>query len=253
METRSKWYTVTILVWIPILLLTIRYPIFIIYLVVGLFWYVAGKIFLPARFLTFYLKIEEKFPRLRKSGKPSEKITTTIGDVETKKTSYFFDKENCSSIPKRTIHVLLATLGLSLSASGVYIGLAKRPIDPVHAWVAPVVLALLVFLVLPFVAFPVWVYEDSGLRRYNRQSGMISVPGGPVKIFLPGVGIILGLFSFIIGQPSEEVLVFGLALLLFILPLALLGAVIFTYHVEPRLLVKFRNTRIVNEMRSVFS
>jgi hypothetical protein len=60
-------------------------------------------------------------------------------------------------------------------------------------------------LLLPFLLFPVWVYEDAGLRHFERNE-RVSVPGGGLAGQLEGAGIILAVFALVVQFAT-----FGLA------------------------------------------
>ena len=76
---------------------------------------------------------------------------------------------------------------------------------------------------------------------------MITSPGGGLRDQLTGAGVFFTLASFglKLSQPYL-VYAFALGIAVILLPPALLAAVLFSYHIEPHLLAKFRKTGLVS-------
>ncbi len=246
MQRRTKWYIVTFLSWV---IATAGLNFFVLFFLLPcLFWYVVGKKLQKPRSLLVLLSIERRFATLRRQ---TPEIAPNVQARENP--DYFYVDANVPGILRRTLNVLVSALGLSLYLESLLANLTANysipgyPNPLTKAWVLPIILASLIILVLPFLLFPVWVYEDAGLRHYERNE-KISIPGGGLSDQLEGAGIFLALFALLIQFAT-----FGLAglyslvdfaggIVLFVLPQSLLASVIFTFHVQPILLDRFRKS-----------
>ena len=246
MQQKTKWYIVTFLSWI---LATAGLNFFVLFFLLPcLFWYVVGKKLEKPRSLLLLLSLERRFAKFRQEAN-SAKATAGAGINP----DYFCVDADAPGFLRRTLNVLVSALGLSLYAESLLASVTQSysipgyPSPLTKAWVLPIILTSVILLLLPFLLFPVWVYEDAGLRHFERNE-RVSIPGGGLADQLEGAGIILAVFALVIQFATFQLaglyslLYFSGAVLLFVLPQSLLASVIFAFHVQPFLLAQFRRT-----------
>jgi hypothetical protein len=207
-----------------------------IFVALSLFWYVAGRKLEPARALLFFLSIERK---LASFGRKSAGNVKDGNESSSRNQQYFFGEEEFPSIPARAFRVFISVLGLAAWFAGMAGSNAKSGYEVL---IFAVLFTIPLFLVLPFILFPIWVYEDSGLRHYDKLAGTISTPGGTIKDALTGGGVVLTVGAFTLL--TNDIPNFGNFIVIISAP-SLLAAVLFSYDIEPRLIAKFRDTSLV--------
>jgi hypothetical protein len=105
----------------------------------------------------------------------------------------------------------------------------------------------IVALAIPSLGYAVmWVYEDSGLRYYDAEKTIISVPiskGVDLVTGVVGIGTFLHFVNLISNNPVQaSSIVFALSFIL--LSPILLAVTIFHHKMEPRMIMSFRESQI---------
>ncbi|MDG6998127.1 MAG: hypothetical protein JRN15_03330 [Nitrososphaerota archaeon] len=166
---------------------------------------------------------------------------------------------------KRASQVVIATFGLASYTFALYVSYlssiqvalssaitSSLPQSPLwNQFVAAFGLLVLFLVLLPFVFFPVWIYEDVGLRHYHRGAATASVPGEELKEFVSVVGAILSIVA-LLSLPSTglyDVVAFLLGTATFLLPPCFLASAFFFYEREPKILIAFLETKIMKNMK----
>ncbi|OLB46400.1 hypothetical protein AUI07_04600 [archaeon 13_2_20CM_2_53_6] len=96
-------------------------------------------------------------------------------------------------------------------------------------------------LVMPLIAL-LWLYEDSGVRAYNKESGTVSKVGTWIQQFVFGTGVATSFWKFtqtIQGGTIEQI---SLATILFLIliPPCLVVTVVFHRNLQPMFVKRFR-------------
>lgn len=191
-------------------------------------------------------------------------------NIEELEAQYFVHEEEVNRglhihFAKRASQVVVATFGLASYAFTLYVSYlssikvassssitSSLPQSPLwDHFIAAFGLLVLFLILLPFVFFPVWIYEDVGLRHYHRGAATASVPGEELKEFVSVVGAILSIVA-LLSLPSTglyDVIAFLLGTATFLLPPCFIASAFFFYEREPRILIAFLETEIMENMK----
>ncbi|MDG6934568.1 MAG: zinc ribbon domain-containing protein [Nitrososphaerota archaeon] len=198
-------------------------------------WFPIGRKLEPAALVTFFFTIESVFHR--NGGHDS---TNAFGDHE-RKPLYFLADASYPNIPRRALRILAAVVGLS-----VWVTYTLKLRIEVDLFATALILSILVMTVLPFILFPIWIYEDAGLRYYDPRSTTVSTPGNVLKRFLTFTGFLIILATAIVYSAAKNpIFSLGelLGFILFMLGPAFLGADLFSMNIEPKLIEKFKMSK----------
>ena len=96
-------------------------------------------------------------------------------------------------------------------------------------------------LVMPLIAL-LWLYEDSGVRAYNKESGTVSKVGTWIQQFVFGTGVATSFWKFtqtIQGGTIEQISL-ATVLFLILIPPCLVVTVVFHRNLQPMFVKRFR-------------
>jgi hypothetical protein len=228
--------------------------ILVVLLVLGLFsspalvWYMLGRKVIGPRYLILVfpgvMRRVKKFLQFKRT---HESLTDA---------QYFLHEPGRVSVAKRSLLVFLSTLGVSAvllpftePAFSDY-GLQSYSLN---VYLSLTGFNILTLMFLPFVFFPVWVYEDMGLRHFDPENATVEVPGSGLKELVGGFGAFLSLFGLLpLFSKDPNFLpdfVFALAgAAIVTLPFVVIASVAFCYSIEPSLIAKFERNAIIGKI-----
>ncbi|MHB1907581.1 MAG: zinc ribbon domain-containing protein [Nitrososphaerales archaeon] len=217
--------------------------VFLLFLPLIGFWYVLGKKLSRRSLLTYILSAEIKFHNFRLRRKKENEDEHM----------YFLQDEDRPSVLQRTLGIIIAVLGSSL---WLVTNFPELQITSNNIGLSAAVLSFVAFPVVPLLLYPLWVYEDSGLRVYHQNSGEIGTPGALIRGILTTTSVILAVITLVptaITEPGSGLSNFVLYLIVLLLVVSIPSffvAVLFTYKLEPDLISKFKKTELVGNFHS---
>lgn len=198
-----------------------------------IFWYVGAYVSEGLVFRAFFIK------RLH------ERILRRF-HITPPESEYFLVEPR---FPKRVTWRFLQTLSVFLlSASTVAYAVPspgpRNPATEISPFLAAGIVAM--FAVMPLVVL-LWVYEDSGVRRYDKEKDTISRVGTLFEQFLFGSGTISAFLRLLasLNAPIGETIGWAVAVLILFPPICLALTVIF--HREAQLILVKRIIAFASE------
>jgi len=112
-----------------------------------------------------------------------------------------------------------------------------------ESWFFSLALIALSF-VMPIISL-LWVYEDSGVRRYDKEAGTVSKLGTWVQRFTFGTGVVTWFVKFTLSVQGGTVEQTALATVLFtvLVPPCLVVTVVFHRNLQPMFVNRFLGSR----------
>jgi len=157
---------------------------------------------------------------------------------------YFFVEESTHrDILSKTIRVILASLGLSSFFLDLFVAVAPSASETDRFGVFVVIFWITVF-VMPLVFYPIWIYDDAGLRHYEADRKTVSIPGDELRELVSVVGALLAVVSMVSVFSVGFLTSLLVRAFIIFLPVCLTGTVLFTFVLEPRLVARFRRDSI---------
>ena len=148
----------------------------------------------------------------------------------------------CSpSFPKSIVWRSLQTISLVFLLASVATPVlsATRNAMTEESWFFSLAL-LALSLVMPFIAL-LWLYEDSGVRVYDKEVGTISKVGTRVQQFIFGTGVATSFVKFTLSVQGGTIPQVALATVLFtvLIPPCLVVTVVFHRNLQPMFVNRF--------------